>query len=158
MGLDMYLWRKTYIGASWERREITGTIEIRQQGKKIPLQASRLHEITEEVMYWRKANAIHNWFVQNVQDGLDDCKEWFVPVEKLVALCRTLRRVMYKHELAPKILPTATGCFFGSLDYGDYYFEAVEETYKELRKLIIEYKKLPTEWRGDVGFYYESSW
>jgi hypothetical protein len=27
----------------------------------------------EQVGYWRKANHIHNWFVENVQDGIDDC-------------------------------------------------------------------------------------
>ena len=31
------------------------------------------HRIHEQVGYWRKANAIHNWFVDNVQDGIDDC-------------------------------------------------------------------------------------
>jgi len=29
--------------------------------------------IGEEVAYWRKANAIHGWFVENVQGGVDDC-------------------------------------------------------------------------------------
>lgn len=29
--------------------------------------------IMEQVGYWRKANEIHNWFVENVQDGEDDC-------------------------------------------------------------------------------------
>ena len=29
--------------------------------------------IDEEVGYWRKANHIHNWFVENIQDGEDDC-------------------------------------------------------------------------------------
>ncbi len=29
--------------------------------------------ISEPVGYWRKANAIHRWFVENVQDGEDDC-------------------------------------------------------------------------------------
>lgn len=29
--------------------------------------------ITEQVGYWRKANQIHNWFVENIQDGVDDC-------------------------------------------------------------------------------------
>ena len=29
--------------------------------------------IHEQVGYWRKANAIHNWFVDHVQDGEDDC-------------------------------------------------------------------------------------
>ena len=31
------------------------------------------NRITENVAYWRKANHIHNWFVENVQDGIDDC-------------------------------------------------------------------------------------
>lgn len=31
------------------------------------------YRIIEEVGYWRKANQIHNWFVENVQDGIDDC-------------------------------------------------------------------------------------
>lgn len=30
--------------------------------------------IKEEVGYWRKANQIHNWFVENVQNGEDDCE------------------------------------------------------------------------------------
>ena len=29
--------------------------------------------IHEQVGYWRKANHIHNWFVENIQDGVDDC-------------------------------------------------------------------------------------
>jgi hypothetical protein len=29
--------------------------------------------IIEQVGYWRKANQIHNWFVENIQDGIDDC-------------------------------------------------------------------------------------
>ena len=30
--------------------------------------------IMEQVGYWRKANQIHNWFVEHVQDGVDDCE------------------------------------------------------------------------------------
>ena len=30
--------------------------------------------IMEEVGYWRKANQIHAFFIENVQDGEDDCK------------------------------------------------------------------------------------
>jgi hypothetical protein len=30
--------------------------------------------IKEEVGYWRKANHIHNWFVENIQNGEDDCE------------------------------------------------------------------------------------
>lgn len=50
--------------------------------------------IAEQVGYWRKANHIHNWFVQNVQDGEDDCeyhrevtKEY---LEMLLSICKTV--------------------------------------------------------------------
>ena len=50
--------------------------------------------IMEEVGYWRKANEIHNWFVENVQDGEDDCcyhnevtKE---TLEELLDICQTV--------------------------------------------------------------------
>ncbi len=36
-----------------------------------------------EVGYWRKANQIHNWFVKNVQGGVDDCGYYGVTKEKL---------------------------------------------------------------------------
>lgn len=29
--------------------------------------------INDNIAYWRKANAIHQWFVDHVQDGEDDC-------------------------------------------------------------------------------------
>ena len=32
-----------------------------------------VEDISEEVGYWRKANAIHAWFVDHVQDSIDDC-------------------------------------------------------------------------------------
>jgi hypothetical protein len=44
----------------------------------------------DEKVYWRKANAIHQWFVDNVQDGKDDCDYYEVKkeqVEKLLSLC-----------------------------------------------------------------------
>lgn len=58
--------------------------------------------IMEQVGYWRKANAIHNWFVENVQDGEDDCgyhhevtKEI---LEKLLDVCQ---KVLNSCELIP---------------------------------------------------------
>ena len=54
------------------------------------------HErIYEQVAYWRKANAIHKWFVDHVQDGEDDCeyhKE--VTKEDLETLLETCKEVL----------------------------------------------------------------
>lgn len=50
--------------------------------------------ITEEVGYWRKQNAIHNWFVNNIQDGIDDCKYHREvtkeDLEELLDICETV--------------------------------------------------------------------
>ena len=52
----------------------------------------RLKDNTEhEVMYWRKANAIHKWFVDNVQGGEDDCREYPVSNDQLIELRDTCK-------------------------------------------------------------------
>lgn len=46
------------------------------------------------IAQWRKANAIHNWFVTNVQDGNDDCGTYTVSVDDLVRLHDTIVDVL----------------------------------------------------------------
>ena len=50
--------------------------------------------IKEQVASWRKANAIHNWFVENVQDGVDDCGIYEVSkedLENLLHICKLIK-------------------------------------------------------------------
>jgi len=109
--------------------------------------------VIEKAGYWRKANAIHGWFVDNVQDGNDDCKEYYVPREKLKELFGLVTLVLENPKMAKKLLPVREGFFFGNYDpsegYDDYYFECLEST-KEILKFAIENEY------GD--FYYHSSW
>lgn len=50
--------------------------------------------ISEQVGYWRKANAVHKWFVDNVQGGEDDCayhrEVTADDLETLRDLCKTI--------------------------------------------------------------------
>lgn len=94
MGLDMYLKRKRYIGAQYEHRNINGKIEIKKGDKVIPIQLNKISYIEEDVGYWRKANAIHKWFVDNCQEGVDDCKEYWVSREKLEELLNICKQVV----------------------------------------------------------------
>lgn len=55
----------------------------------------------EEVGYWRKANAIHKWFVENVQDGEDDCGQYEVCKEQLEELLDVCKEVLDKVVMAP---------------------------------------------------------
>ena len=58
--------------------------------------------IMTEVGYWRKANQIHKWFVENVQDGIDDCdyhrEVTEDDLEELLSICQT---VLESCELVP---------------------------------------------------------
>lgn len=104
MGLDMYLYRKVFVGAHWEHRKITGTIEIYENGKEIPVNFEAIYEVVEQAAYWRKANAIHKWFVDNVQDGEDDCGEYYVPRPKLHELLKLVNKVLDGSKLVDGIV------------------------------------------------------
>lgn len=94
MGLDMYLSRKKYIGAQYEHRNVKGSIDISIGDKKIPIEFNRISYIEENIAYWRKANQIHKWFVDNIQEGKDDCKSYYVSIEdikKLYEKCKEIK-------------------------------------------------------------------
>jgi hypothetical protein len=86
MGLDMYLSKKFYVWRDKrEKLEISGIKELEGQEVK---------ELVMDAGYWRKANAIHGWFVEHVQDGEDDCKEYMVSKEDMQLLLDTVNKVL----------------------------------------------------------------
>jgi hypothetical protein len=174
MGLDMYLKKKIYVGANYDHRKITGKITIKQDGRPINVNFKRVSEITENVGYWRKANHIHKWFVENCQDGEDDCREAFVSREQLKELLETCKKVMKTNptkitkitkkskkvnvtvkgetdETAEDLLPTQSGFFFGGTEIGEYYYDTIEDTIKIIEDLLKELN-------DDDSVYYQSSW
>lgn len=68
MGLDMYLYKADKKGQYDWREDMMG--------------------------YWRKANHIHKWFVDNVQNGVDDCKTYPVKRTDIEQLRDTCNHVL----------------------------------------------------------------
>lgn len=154
MGLDMYLSKRTYV-KRWDHQKPENQHEVivNRGGKpREDIDNSRISEVIEQVMYWRKANAIHAWFVQNVQEGVDDCKEYWVGEEKLQELIDLCSKVVETKDTT--LLPPQTGFFFGSQEADDWYFIDLADTVKNLTKELELYKN--TKSSGD--FYYQSSW
>lgn len=117
----------------------------------------------EEVGYWRKANAIHNWFVENVQDGVDDCcyhRE--VTAEDLCDLLDVCMEVLNSCEVvdgkiadastAERLPPSTSGFFFGSTEYDEYYVQDIEHTIDVITE-VLETTDFDTQM-----IYYVSSW
>jgi hypothetical protein len=127
-----------------------------------------------ELGYWRKANAIHKWFVDNVQDGVDDCDEYVVSKAQLSQLRDLCKEVIESLENSPthmvqgrdgvysieefinistakKLLPTTDGFFFGDSHYTKYYLEDLRETVRICDKVMYQ---VDDNW--DIT--YHSSW
>jgi hypothetical protein len=95
-----------------------------------------LSRVTRETkVYWRKANAIHNYIVSNHADG-DDCTPIELDRDSVRHLADHCTAVLNDHSLAPEMLPTASGFFFGSTEYDEYYFEELERTERKLNELL----------------------
>ena len=106
MGLDMYLHRKVYVGNKWRKpnQQLKVIMPEDEENVTFPMgnkgiQQEKISEITEEVGYWRKANAIHQWFVEHVQEDVDDCKDYYVEKEQLEELLKTVNEVLKASEL-----------------------------------------------------------
>lgn len=150
MGLDMYLSAKRYL---WQHRDedqqIANVIKAEQIGG---MGNMRVKELVCEAMYWRKANAIHKWFVDNVQDGEDDCKQYEVSAEQLRELIALCDRVLTERGKATELLPPCEGFFFGSSDIDEGYWGDLVATQNMLTTL------LNTEGIDNWYFTYQSSW
>ena len=151
MGLDMYLSAEIYVSEYFE-----GGKEILEDLKKLDLikrlNGKQIKTLSVEVGYWRKANEIHKWFVDNVQDGVDDCKRSYVSREQLQELLDIVERVLAEPELGPELLPTESGFFFGGTDYDEFYIQDLEETKKIIQNILND--SVFNGW----DFYYQSSW
>lgn len=163
MGLDMYLTKRVYVGANYEHRNITGTIDIKAGDKPININLKKVSKIICSVAYWCKANHIHKWFVDNCQDGEDDCREAYVSLEKLSELKKLCAEVLsiskdenlsdeQKQEKYNELLPTASGFFFGGTDYDEYYIQNIQYTFDFINE------ELSDEDNKYCDYYYQSSW
>ena len=192
MGLDMYVEVEKYVGG-WEHESDDNKASYKAVLEAVgmetsPCSSSPSLNVSVTAAYWRKANHIHNWFVENVQDGVDECQRSYVTTEQiqeLVSICEQIMKtvvmtggqvrngqqlasvadggtgewedimedgqVIVNREEVAALLPTRSGCFFGSTDYDERFADDIKVTIKQLKPL------LSPDYDG-CSFYYRSSW
>ena len=116
MGLDMYL-SKNYYVKNWDHMEDgeKHTITILKGGESSSIPTDKITNIQTEEMYWRKANAIHAWFVENVQEGEDDCGDYDVSLEQLQGLLRVATEVLEASKLIKGKIQNGSSCKNGQV-------------------------------------------
>lgn len=109
MGLDMYVQRKGKNG-----------------------------EKDEELLYWRKANAINRWFGEHLTEygEIENCEEYPIGKETLELLLADIKKVLRSRGKEREILPTQAGFFFGDTEYNEWYYETLKETKKDIENLL----------------------
>jgi hypothetical protein len=150
MGLDMYLSASFYCGG-WdhipaEQRkpfdQVTEALGIRH----LVDDGSPSLTVDVHVGYWRKANQIHQWFVSNVQGGVDECQRAYVERDRLSELRDACKRVLNLSELAP-----------GTINNGKLYKDGEWHQLTEPGLIVVNpelaQEHLPTQ----SGFFFGST-
>ena len=139
MGLDMYLTATRLICNSDE-----GDLKPKlQEMFGYPIDSVSTHS-----GYWRKAYHIHLWFVDNVQEGEDDCNRYDVSREELARLLDIVKQVMDDHNKASLLFPNHPND--RHLEYDEWFFETLQDTKDIIEKTLT----MDHNW----FFYYQSSW
>lgn len=106
--------------------------------------------ISKQVMYWRKANAIHNWFTEHTTETSEGSEVYQVTKSnmesllsdiKVVLELSDIKVVLEEHRLSPdlqekaeELIPAVSGFFFGDNGYEDDYYDSLQETKDFLEK------------------------
>lgn len=105
-------------------------------------------EKSEEVAYWRKANAIHAWFERNCANGeLKNCQDYDVSKDDLIKLMKDCQTVLKSSKLVEKEVPVRQYDF----DKKDYV--EIKKTMKVLDDPSVAEELLPTQ----SGFFFGST-
>lgn len=134
-----------------ETKDLPGAKEL-NDSLHIEGEAFPYWSIFTEIGYWRKDNHIHNWFVKNVQNGVDECQLSEVSEAQLTDLLNLCKAVIKNHSEAEELLPTTQGFFFGSDEYDEGYYASLSHTVEILEKALKE-----TDFEKEIIFY-RASW
>lgn len=148
----MYVTAKRYLSDYGEKEKISAI----QQHFPEMAGLGQVNQVDVESMYWRKANAIHRWFVDNVQDGEDNCQESYLDSEDLYALQSVCEAVLKDPSQAETLLPVADGFFFGGRAYDEGYMDDIRRTLDWLNKVLV--KGALDDKLKQWSFYYQASW
>lgn len=147
MGLDMTISRTIH-----GYRKSTGTLSSSFEDYKTDeYGCSNSEYVTTQAAYWRKANSIHKWFVDNVQNGEDDCGTYEISIDTLRKLRAVCVRVLDKMRgMALEVPDKYAADFKKFFPNGEVPQKVVidPDNLSELAKVTV-YHELPKD--ADIG-------
>lgn len=160
MGLDMYLYADKYVSRKDYNTKVGVYDYATNEAFQTIVNALNAQDLVDDewsgmtvslpIGYWRKANQIHAWIVDNCADGVDECQRIYISrdkAEELVSLCKS---VIANPSKATDLLPPRAGFFFGTYEIDEWYLNDLTRTIDIFEKAL----KSP-----DIdGVTYQASW
>ena len=161
----MHLYERTYCPSVYvdrkKNKQTNFTTKVwNYQGESKKVKFKDVAYITCRKGYWRKANQIHQYFLDKCRGNLpeEDCngRDLYVngtDLKDLLQICQDLLKLKGKKfvETAEELLPTADGFFWGSTAYDKWYRADLRNTIKILKKLNLD-----DNWM--VDYIYNANW
>ena len=131
MGLDMYLEKCDRRAWGYKDMDIdkmkANNPALYEELKPFIVMRGEYHpweSFFTEIGYWRKANAIHRWFVENIQNGIDNCEYYEVSKEQLEELLDVCIKVKNGSKLVKGLIKNGeryeNGKFVPCMEEGEY--------------------------------------
>jgi hypothetical protein len=157
MGLDMYLYKQTYVkNWSFSSKEERFDVDVKRGGHATKIKPERVAYIKEEVAYWRKFNALHGYIIENFANQVDNCQEVRLTKEDLTNILDMLIAIRdANYACAEELMPPVAGFFFGGQEVDEFYIKDVEFTIDILQNEIDDIDEDDDVW---VGYTYLASW
>ena len=150
MTLEMFLLKRTYIGAVFPDNWVKGKIELTKKGRPINIKLERVSSVEEIIGMWSNALPIHNWFVSNCGSENYDSGIVLVPREKLAQLLNICKEIQERKVLPEDVLPVELD-HDGEACYGDDYMWDIGDTINIIETILSEIKE-DGSFHGDICY------
>ena len=154
MGLDIYISKKTFIGAMFHASGIGGIISLTKRGKQIPIKLQRVAYVIEDIYHGSKTHWLLDWLNRELPEELMNAKG-----------CEISEDVMDRlHRVCVEVLAHRNSPDFREICREKLHCDLKPEIDKEALELFLdEVEELatatdPSEKTDEAVFYVSASW
>ena len=154
MGLDIYISKKTFIGAMFHASGVDGIISLTKRGKQIPIKLRRVAYVIEDIYHGHKTHWLHNWLNHELPEVLGNAEEREISEDVMDRLYRVCIEIL-AHRKIPDLRVICREKLHCDLN-PEIGKEALELFLDEVEELATATD--PSEQTDDAVFIVSASW
>jgi hypothetical protein len=133
MAVEIYFKKLIYIGAKNESLQVTGTVDISIEGKKLDIPFNRIKYIELDYGNITNAQQFRTWLEENCLYEEGDTGDNFISDERIKELLSLCQEVLDNKTDASELLHDSTQ---KKHDYDEHYFDQVRDMANMLKDMV----------------------